>query len=128
MNIRINEDPACGKPEIVIRCREVDKRVVRMIAALCAAEHKLAGIREGRTFVVGPAEVNYAESVDKRTYAVVLAGAFLFGWAPRPTVITVLAATGIFLAAYAVPWLFFYFYYRAQKELLNEKLESYKNA
>ena len=68
MDIRINEDPACGEPEIVIRCREMDERVVRMIAALRAAEQKLAGVRNGRTFVVDPAEVYYAESVDKRTF------------------------------------------------------------
>ncbi|MBC3938870.1 LytTR family transcriptional regulator [Anaerotruncus massiliensis (ex Liu et al. 2021)] len=68
MDIRINEDPACGEPEIVIRCREMDERIVRMIAALRAAEQKLAGVRDGRTFVVDPAEVYYAESVDKRTF------------------------------------------------------------
>ena len=62
------------------------------------------------------------------TYLVVLAELFLFGWAPRPTFGIVLAATGIFLAAYAALWLAFYVYYRAQKELLNERLERYKNA
>ena len=63
MDIRINEDPACGEPEIVIRCREMDERVVRMIAALRAAEQKLAGVRNGRTFVVDPAEVYTADAI-----------------------------------------------------------------
>lgn len=74
-----------------------------------------------------PAKAKYALHL-AATYAIVLGGAFLFGWAPRPTFGTVLAATGIFLAAYAALWLAFWVYYRAQKALLNERLERYKNA
>lgn len=44
------------------RARRADDRALR------AAEQKLAGVRDGRTFVVDPAEVYYAESVDKRTF------------------------------------------------------------
>lgn len=67
MKIHVQQEPACEQTEVWIRCKEKEE-AERIVAALQATKCKLAGTKEGRTFLVEPMEVLYFESVDKRTF------------------------------------------------------------
>lgn len=69
MKITIQENEALPEIEVVIHCRETSEEVLRLVSALSASERKLTGIRDGRAFILDPAEVLYFDSVDKKTFA-----------------------------------------------------------
>lgn len=57
-----------GETQVIIRCTQVDPSVQQLLNLLTAAERKLVGLREGQSYLVSPQEIDYAESVDKRTF------------------------------------------------------------
>ena len=76
MKLTVHEDPDCAEVEVAITCREMDERVVRLVASLRAMERKLTGLRDGRTFLLDPPDVYYFESVDKRTFIYTAGGVY----------------------------------------------------
>jgi DNA-binding LytR/AlgR family response regulator len=69
LKITIQENDSLAETEIVIHCKKADEETLRLIAALSNLDKKLTGTRDGRTFVLDPADVLYFESVDKKTFA-----------------------------------------------------------
>lgn len=57
-----------GETQVIIRCTQVDPAVQRLVNLLAASEKKLVGLQEGQSFLIAPQEIDYAESVDKRTF------------------------------------------------------------
>lgn len=68
MNIKVTEDPAATTTEVVIRCRALDEEVMRVVSALSSLAKGVTGDKDGKTFVIDPADICYAESVDKHTF------------------------------------------------------------
>ncbi len=65
MNIRIEKNEAHEQePEIIIRCREVDERVNKLISLLDVQKKKLLGFADQKEYIIDPSEVLYCESVD----------------------------------------------------------------
>jgi DNA-binding LytR/AlgR family response regulator len=69
LKITIQEDAGLAETEVVIRCAKADEEILRLVAALTNPEKKLTGTKDGRTFLLDPAEILYFESVDKKTFA-----------------------------------------------------------
>ena len=69
MKITIRESEHQEEIEIVVHCREVDKRVSELVAALSSLDKKLTGTKNGRAFVLDTTDIFYFESVDKKTFA-----------------------------------------------------------
>lgn len=62
-------DPAEGEEdEIIIRCRHMDERLMKLISAIKAGQEKITVLREGDYFQVAPGEIYYFESVDNRVF------------------------------------------------------------
>lgn len=68
MKITVLEDSGLDETEVVIHCSKADSTVAKIISALSAIEHRLTGVKDGRTYILEPDEVLYFESVDKRTF------------------------------------------------------------
>lgn len=65
MNIRIDQNIAYDKePEVVIRCREVDDKVNKILSLFDMQKKKLLGFCDHKEYVIEPSEVLYFESVD----------------------------------------------------------------
>ena len=68
MKITIQKNEHQDETEIVIHCRKADNQVLRVVAALSSLDKKLTGTKDGRTFVLDPANILYFDSVDKKTF------------------------------------------------------------
>lgn len=68
MQITMEEDPMLTDVQVVIRCRQADGRVRKLLAALRAMDQKLTGVRGGQTFLLDFSEVLYIDTVDKKTF------------------------------------------------------------
>lgn len=70
MKIRIEEEPGLAEAEILIRCQP--SQAPRLLALLGELDlepaRKLAGRREGQTYLLEPEDVLYIETVDKKTF------------------------------------------------------------
>ena len=69
MKITIQENGHQTEIEIVIHCKQANDEVLRAVAALSKLNKKLTGTKDGKTFVINPADVLYFDSVDKKTFA-----------------------------------------------------------
>lgn len=69
MKITIQDIPEGEEDEIIIRCRKIDERLMKMIYALKAGRDKMTVSKEGKLFQIQPASVYYFEAVDNRTFA-----------------------------------------------------------
>lgn len=62
-------DPAEGEEdEIIICCRHVDERLMKLISAIKAGQEKITVLRNGDYFQIAPREIFYFESVDNRVF------------------------------------------------------------
>jgi len=68
VKITIQKNEHQDETEIVIHCRKADNQVLRVVAALSSLDKKLTGTKDGRTFVLDPANILYFDSVDKKTF------------------------------------------------------------
>jgi len=68
MKITIEESLAVEEPEVVLRCRELDAPLRRVIAAVRLANGKLIGKWETESHVIDAEEVYYFESVDNKVF------------------------------------------------------------
>ena len=68
MKLTVEEHPGLPDIEVDIRCPSIDRRVEAIVAAANAAERRLLGANEQGTFILEPAQVLYAESVDGRSF------------------------------------------------------------
>lgn len=68
MKITIVEPADGEEDEIIIRCRNMDERTLKLIYALKAGQDKLTGVRDGKYFQIAPKEIYYFEAVDNKVF------------------------------------------------------------
>ena len=76
MKIRISEEPGCEETEVLVRCREMDDEVLRLLARLRVLDAKLTGERDGATCLLDAGQVLYADTADKRTFLYTAEGVY----------------------------------------------------
>lgn len=69
MKITIQDLPAGEEEEIILRCRKVDNRLMRLISAFKAGQEKITAFREGAWSQLDPGDIYYFESVDNKIFA-----------------------------------------------------------
>ena len=68
MRITIIEPEDGGEDEIMIRCRHLDKRLLKLIYAIKAGEEKITVLHDGNYFQVALEEIYYFEAVDNKVF------------------------------------------------------------
>lgn len=68
MRITIIEPKDGEEDEIMIRCRHLDKRLLKLIYAIKAGEEKITVLHDGNYFQVAPEEIYYFEAVDNKVF------------------------------------------------------------
>lgn len=68
MHVKLLEDAALTDIEVTIRCPEGSQEALRLLTLLRGDGHKLAGIREGETFLLEAGDILYIDTVDRRTF------------------------------------------------------------
>ncbi|MCM1191174.1 MAG: LytTR family transcriptional regulator DNA-binding domain-containing protein [Butyrivibrio sp.] len=69
MKITIQDCPSEEEEEIVIRCRQVDEHLLKLIYSLKAGREKLTVSKGERIFQVQLSEIYYFEAVDNKVFA-----------------------------------------------------------
>lgn len=68
MKITIEDRPDGGEDEIIIRCKQVDEHLLKLVYALKAGQEKLTVTRGTDILQVMPKEVFYFEAVDNKVF------------------------------------------------------------
>ena len=68
MRITIIEPDDKDEDEIIIRCRHLDKRLLKLIYAIKAGEDKITALHDGNYFQVAPEDIYYFEAVDNKVF------------------------------------------------------------
>lgn len=68
MHVTLHEDPSLDDVHVTIAAPAIDERVARVVGALTTLDRRLVAELDGRTHLVPPDDVLYAESVDGRTF------------------------------------------------------------
>lgn len=68
MKIVIEECMPGEEEQIIIRCREMDDRILKVISELKMGQKKLAGIKDGNITMIDPSNVYYFEGVDNKVF------------------------------------------------------------
>lgn len=68
MKITIMDRPDGEEDEIIIRCRQMDEQMLKMIYALKAGQEKLTAIKDNNIIQIAPKEVYYFEAVDNKVF------------------------------------------------------------
>ncbi|HHV09723.1 MAG TPA: LytTR family transcriptional regulator [Clostridiales bacterium] len=68
MKIIIEECKPGEEDQIIIRCKELDGHILKVISELKMGQKKLTGIKDGVITMVDPANVFYFEGVDNKVF------------------------------------------------------------
>ncbi|MBR4083151.1 MAG: LytTR family transcriptional regulator DNA-binding domain-containing protein [Lachnospiraceae bacterium] len=68
MKITIEDRPDGAEDEIIIRCKQVDEHLLKLVYALKAGQEKLTVTRGTEILQVMPKEVYYFEAVDNKVF------------------------------------------------------------
>lgn len=68
MKITITDRADGEEDEIIIRCRQVDEQLLKLIYAIKAGSEKLTAMQDAQIVQVAPAEIYYFEAVDNRVF------------------------------------------------------------
>jgi DNA-binding LytR/AlgR family response regulator len=68
MRIIIEECKPGEEDQIVIRCREMDDNILKLISELKMGQKKLTGMKDGIITMIEPANVYYFEGVDNKVF------------------------------------------------------------
>ncbi len=69
MKITIQDCPTGGEEEIIIRCRNIDEQLLKLIYSLKAGRDKITVSRNDKLFQVNPSDIYYFEAVDNKVFA-----------------------------------------------------------
>ncbi len=69
MKITIQDCPAGEEDEIIIRCKQVDDRLLKTIYSLKACHDKITVSKGEKISQLSPSEIFYFDTVDNRVYA-----------------------------------------------------------
>lgn len=68
MKITIIDCPEGEEDEIIIKCRQMDEQMLKMIRAIKAGQERVTGMKDGKIVQVAPKEIYYFEAVDNRVF------------------------------------------------------------
>ena len=68
MKITIQDRQDGEEDEIIVRCRRLDDRMLKMIYALKEGQEKLTALREGKFVQLSPSDIYYFEAVDNKVF------------------------------------------------------------
>lgn len=68
MKIIIEECKPGEEDQVIIRCREMDENILRVISELKTGQKKLTGIKDGVITMIDPSSVYYFEGVDNKVF------------------------------------------------------------
>lgn len=68
MRITIIDCPEGDEEEIVIKCKQTDEQILKMVYALKAGRDKLTAFKDGSIVQVDPKTVYYFEAVENKTF------------------------------------------------------------
>ena len=68
MKLTVEESFCYEEPEMILRCRELDAQLQRVIAAVRLANGKMIGRQDTESHVIDAEDVYYFESVDSKVF------------------------------------------------------------
>ncbi|MHB8128208.1 MAG: LytTR family DNA-binding domain-containing protein [Mobilitalea sp.] len=68
MKIIIEESNPGEEDQIIIRCRDINENLLKVISDLKMGQKKFAGIMEGNITMIEPTQVYYFEGVDNKVF------------------------------------------------------------
>lgn len=68
MKITIMDCPEGEEDEIIIKCRQMDEQLLKMIRAIKAEQERVIGTKDGQIMQVSPKEIYYFEAVDNKVF------------------------------------------------------------
>lgn len=68
MKIIIEEPSSNEEDQIIIRCKELDERLLNLIYGLKMYDKKLIGILNGNTHFIDPSQIFYFEAVENKVF------------------------------------------------------------
>lgn len=68
MKITITEPGEGEEDEIIVRCRHMDQKLLKLIYAVKAGREKITALQDGNYFQVAPEEIYYFEAVDNKVF------------------------------------------------------------
>lgn len=68
MKITIDQSSAHDETEVVIRCKDMDEEVLRLLARIRIQDKKITGMKRGTIFILDIRSILYFESVDNQTF------------------------------------------------------------
>lgn len=68
MKITIDQSNAHDETEVVIRCKDMDEEVLRLLSRIRIQDKKITGMKRGTIFILDIRSILYFESVDNQTF------------------------------------------------------------
>jgi DNA-binding LytR/AlgR family response regulator len=68
MKITIDQSPQHNETEVVIRCKEMDEEVLRLLSRIRIQDKKITGMKRGVLYILDIPTILYFESVDNQTF------------------------------------------------------------
>ncbi len=68
MKIIIEECNPGDEDQVIIRCKELNDNILKLITELKQGQKKLTGIKDGNIVMIDPANVYYFEGVDNKVF------------------------------------------------------------
>ncbi len=68
MKITIMDCPEGEEDEIIIKCRQVDEQMLKMIHTMKMGREKIIGTKDGSIMQIDPGQIYYFEAVDNRVF------------------------------------------------------------
>lgn len=68
MKITIVDRTDEEEDEIIIRCRQVDEHILKLIYAMRAGQEKITATKDGKIVQIPPKEIFYFEAVDNKVF------------------------------------------------------------
>jgi DNA-binding LytR/AlgR family response regulator len=69
MKITILESDDADEIEIVLKCKDMNEEVLKILTSLQSFERKIMGTLQGKIYLLTTDEIYYFESVDKKNFA-----------------------------------------------------------
>ena len=76
MKITVEESHSLEELEIVIRCNQVDDRVVRLMGLLSFSDARLTGIKDRELHILNAESVLYIDTADRATFLYTIDGVY----------------------------------------------------
>lgn len=69
MKLTIHENEDQDELEVIVRCKEMNEEVLKVLTSIRSLERKVLGTLDGKIHLLLPNDIYYFESVDKKNFA-----------------------------------------------------------